>query len=53
MEEPLRQEVRHFVECVRDRATPRSGGPEGVRVVEALAAAEASMRRHGAPIVMA
>ena len=51
LEEPLRREVRHFVECVRTRATPRSGGAEGLRVVEALAAAEASLRRGGAPIV--
>ena len=52
MEEPLRLEVRHFVECVRDRKAPRTGGPEAVRVVEALAAAEASLRRGGAPIVL-
>ncbi|MBI5515342.1 MAG: Gfo/Idh/MocA family oxidoreductase [Deltaproteobacteria bacterium] len=53
MEEPLRLEVKHFLECVRGREAPRTGGPEGVKVVEALAAAEASMRRHGAPIVLA
>ena len=50
MEEPLRLEVRHFIECVRDRSAPRTGGPEACRVVEALAAAETSLRRGGAPI---
>lgn len=52
MEEPLRLEVRHFIECVRDRKAPRTGGPEACRVVEALAAAEASLRRGGAPIIL-
>ncbi len=52
MEEPLRREVRHFVRCVRERSKPLSGGPEGLRVVEVLAAAEASLRRGGAPILV-
>lgn len=53
MEEPLRAEVRHFVECVRERKPSTvSGGREAVRVVEALAAADASLRRGGAPIVL-
>jgi predicted dehydrogenase len=52
LEEPLRIECRHFVECVAARRAPRTGGPEGLRVVEALAAADASLRRGGAPIVL-
>ncbi|MBL8604274.1 MAG: Gfo/Idh/MocA family oxidoreductase [Myxococcales bacterium] len=52
LEEPLRREVKHFIDCCQSRATPRSGGAEGVRVVEALAAAEASLKRGGAPIVL-
>lgn len=53
MEEPLRAEVRHFIECVRDGVPSTvSGGRESVRVVEALAAADASLRRGGAPIVL-
>ena len=52
LEEPLRAEVRHFVECVRERKAPRTGAPEGVRVVEALAAAEAPLKRGGAPLVV-
>jgi predicted dehydrogenase len=35
-EEPLRIECRHFVECVRDGAEPRSGGESALRVVRVL-----------------
>lgn len=52
LEEPLRAEVRDFIESVRDRRTPRTSAADGVRVVEALAAAEASLRRGGVPIVV-
>ena len=34
--EPLRIECEHFVQCVRDRATPRSDGENGLRVVRVL-----------------
>lgn len=50
MEEPLRIECRHFVDCVQTRTKPRTGGPEGLRVVEALAAADASLRQGGVPV---
>jgi predicted dehydrogenase len=42
-EEPLRIEVRHFVECVRDGVEPRSGGESGVRVVRVLEALQRSL----------
>jgi predicted dehydrogenase len=35
-DEPLRLECRHFVECVRDGAGPRSDGESGLRVVRVL-----------------
>jgi predicted dehydrogenase len=35
-DEPLRLECLHFVECVRDGATPRSDGESGLRVVRVL-----------------
>jgi predicted dehydrogenase len=34
--EPLRLECEHFVQCVRDGATPRSDGASGLRVVSVL-----------------
>ena len=42
-EEPLRIECRHFVECVRDGARPRSGAEEGLRVVRVLEALQRSL----------
>ena len=35
-EEPLRIECRHFLDCVRDGAEPRSGGDSALRVVRVL-----------------
>ncbi|MFM1816572.1 MAG: hypothetical protein RLZ98_3267 [Pseudomonadota bacterium] len=35
--EPLKEECRHFLECVRTGATPRTNGHEGVRVLRVLA----------------
>jgi predicted dehydrogenase len=43
-EEPLRIECRHFLECVRDGAEPRSGGESGLRVVRVLEALQRSLR---------
>jgi predicted dehydrogenase len=48
--EPLAVELQHFVECVRTGRPPRTGGEEGIRVVEILAAAQESMRSGGAPV---
>ena len=42
-EEPLRIECRHFVECVRDGAPPRSDGEAGLRVVRVLEALQRSL----------
>jgi predicted dehydrogenase len=48
--EPLRHECSHFLECVRERKTPRSDGLDGLRVVKILAAAERSLKSGGAPV---
>jgi predicted dehydrogenase len=47
--EPLRAELSHFLACVRGRATPRTDGAHGLRVVRILASAEASLRMDGVP----
>jgi len=39
-EEPLKQELRHFVECVQERKKPKTDGAEGLRVLKILEAAE-------------
>jgi predicted dehydrogenase len=43
-EEPLRIECRHFLECVRNGAEPRSGGESGLRVVRVLEALQRSLQ---------
>jgi len=46
-EEPLRIECRHFIECVREGAEPRSGAASGVRVVRVLEELDRSLRARG------
>ncbi len=53
LQEPLRLECLHFVECVRDRRTPLTDGAGGLQVVRVLAAAQASLERGGAPVSLA
>ena len=38
-EEPLRVELQHFIDCVETRATPRTDGREGLRVLGLLSEA--------------
>ena len=49
-EEPLREECQHFVDCIRQKATPLSGGRNGLELVRILEAASASLKAQGAPI---
>ncbi len=43
MKEPLKEEMRHFIECVRERKKPLTDGEEGVRVLKILEGAERSL----------
>ena len=52
MTEPLGVEMQHFVECCRAGTTPRSSGLDGLRVVQVLEAADASLAAGGAPIAI-
>jgi UDP-2-acetamido-3-amino-2,3-dideoxy-glucuronate N-acetyltransferase len=47
--EPLKVECLHFLECIRDRRTPRTDGENGVRVLRILHAAGQSVRNQGQP----
>lgn len=38
--EPLKEELRHFIECIKERKNPRTDGYEGLRVLRVLEAAE-------------
>jgi predicted dehydrogenase len=49
-EEPLRVELEHFVDCIRDGARPRSDGDQGVRVVRVLDALQRSLEDSGATV---
>lgn len=48
--EPLRNECEHFLECCAQRKSPRTDGAEGLRVLQVLKAAQASLDRDGDPV---
>jgi predicted dehydrogenase len=48
--EALQTEVQHFIDCIRNGATPISSGLSGLKVVQILEAASRSIREHGNPI---
>jgi predicted dehydrogenase len=50
MAEPLRLMARDFLACCAANTTPRADLASGLRIVRILAAAERSLREHGAPI---
>jgi UDP-2-acetamido-3-amino-2,3-dideoxy-glucuronate N-acetyltransferase len=41
--EPLREELIHFIECVKERKRPKTDGWEGVKVLKVLQEAERSL----------
>lgn len=49
-DEPLKTECRHFLDCVRDRKTPKTDGENGLQVLKILHLASDSVRRHGQPV---
>jgi UDP-2-acetamido-3-amino-2,3-dideoxy-glucuronate N-acetyltransferase len=51
-DEPLRLELQHFLECVRDRKRARTDGENGVAVLKILHAAGQSIRTHGQPVLL-
>ena len=53
LQEPLRIECQHFVDCVRERRTPLTDGAGGLRVVRVLAAAQQSLAAGGVPVALA
>jgi predicted dehydrogenase len=49
-DEPLRSECLHFLECMRDRTTPRTDGRNGLAVLELLHASQRSLVTNGTPV---
>ncbi len=41
--EPLKEELKHFVECILERKKPKTDGYEGLRVLKILESAEKSL----------
>ena len=52
LQEPLKLECAHFVECVRDRKRPLTDGIDGLRVVKVLDAAQKSLKSGGRPVAI-
>jgi predicted dehydrogenase len=50
--EPLRLECEAFLEAVSSRTPPLTDGATGLRVLEVLEAAQRSLERHGASVVL-
>ena len=50
--EALRREAGHFLDCIRERRTPESDGPAGLRIVKILAAAQESLAANGSWIAL-
>ncbi len=48
--EHLKTECQHFIDCVKNRTTPRSDGRDGLRVSKVLDAAQRSLKMGGAPV---
>jgi predicted dehydrogenase len=53
LQEPLRIECQHFVDCVREHQAPLTDGADGLRVVRVLAAAQQSLAAGGTPVAVA
>jgi UDP-2-acetamido-3-amino-2,3-dideoxy-glucuronate N-acetyltransferase len=47
MDEPLRIECRHFIECIENGWTPYTDGHEGLNVLKCLFAAQNSLNNNG------
>lgn len=51
-DEPLRQECLHFLDCVKTRRRPRTGGENGLQVLQILHAAQRSLTTDGTPVTL-
>jgi UDP-2-acetamido-3-amino-2,3-dideoxy-glucuronate N-acetyltransferase len=50
MEEPLKVECQHFLECIENKQKPRTDGQEGLRVLKILQASQASLDDNGCSV---
>jgi len=47
MEEPLKKECEHFIDCIASRKTPKTTGKKGLQVLEILEACQESLKEKG------
>jgi predicted dehydrogenase len=52
-EEPLKTECQHFLDCIRDGATPLTDGSRGLEMVRILEASSESLKLGGSPVELA
>ena len=52
LQEPLKLECSHFVECIRECKKPLTDGLDGLRVVKVLDAAQRSLKSGGQPVAI-
>jgi predicted dehydrogenase len=52
LDEPLKIECQHFLDCIRNGRTPLTSGAKGLEVVRILEASSASIKIDGAPVDM-
>lgn len=52
MEEPLRLECKHFLDCIKNGGIPITNGREGLRVLEVLEVLQESLNRNGQVIYL-
>ncbi len=48
--EPLKEECRHFLDCIQNNRSPVTDGAEGLRVLRILRAAQRSLDKSGRPV---
>lgn len=48
--EPLKEQCRHFLDCIGNGQVPLTDGQNGLNVIKVMATVERSMRKNGAPM---
>lgn len=48
--EPLKNQCRHFIECIEQGKRPLTSGHTGLEVVQVMTAIDQSIAQHGAPV---
>lgn len=46
MREPLKEELSHFIECLRTRKMPKTDGDNGIRVLKVLESCQSSLEKN-------